>query len=389
MHTPLLVPSVEAVCTGSPRQLGIAQGQLLKAKIHQAVDGSLSKVLDLMKPWWMPGFLFTWLAKNKARGTFGKTLRNDFPDFNARIEGIAEGASLSLGTAYLVNALETSLSLLASDTAILPAPGACSAVAVRGRRSASGEPIIARNFDYLSFLQPFCSLRESRPRNGYRSLEFFMAPIAGAIDGINEKGLSITYDYAYTKDGNTVAAPLSMLISKALAKCETVQQCADLIISHARWGGGILMLADATGDIASLEVSSTRSYLRRPSPGQDVLVHTNSFSSPHMQAVEVSPKAVFGPDAEVPLRGIRVLESAECRLASLTAALASGKALCTAELAAMLADHGVDGKASDNTVCIHSDARSTIASLQWFPRSRRARVSYSYACQAKFQEFQL
>lgn len=390
METLPLVPRLEVVCQGDPREMGLAQGRVLKSKIQAAVESSLAKVMSVLgKPWWMPEGLFILLAKLRARRSFGAPLRAMYPEFNERLLGIAEGAELDLKTTYLINALESSLSLTAGRTAIMPAPGACSAIAVRGSRSANGEPIIARNFDYLSFLQPFCSLRESQPRNGYRSVEFIMAPMVGAIDGINEHGLSITYDYAYTLDGHTVAAPLSMLISEALGRCRTVQECADLICSRKRWGGGILMLADATGDIASLEISSTRSFLRRPAAGEDVLFHTNAYSSPLMREVEVSPNAIFGPSAEPALRGVRVLESAERRLASITQALGAGKLLSPEDLSLVLADHGADGTGNDNTVCVHGEARSTVACLQLYPKTKRIRVSYSSACRAQYQEIAL
>src|SRR5205809_200922 len=81
------------------------------------------------------------------------------------------------------------------DRAAVPCPGACSAIAVRGACSRTGEPIIARNFDYLPMVQPFYCLRDSRPGGGHRSLDFTVAPIAGAIDGMNEHGLTITYNY--------------------------------------------------------------------------------------------------------------------------------------------------------------------------------------------------
>ena len=103
-----------------------------------------------------------------------------------------------------------------------------------------------------------------------RSLEFITAPMAGTIDGVNEAGLCITYNYAFTLDRpNQPAGMISMAISEALASCRTVAEAAEWITSRPRWGGGLLMLADATGDIASLEFSSTRSQLRRPAGDAD------------------------------------------------------------------------------------------------------------------------
>ncbi len=56
-------------------------------------------------------------------------------------------------------------------------------------------------------------------------------------------------------------------------------------------------------------------------------------------------------------------------------------------LARLLADHGPAGTPDATTLCVHSDYWRTTACLQWFPRSRRLRASYSTACAAAFREF--
>mgnify|MGYP002527445259 CR=1 FL=1 len=60
--------------------------------------------------------------------------------------------------------------------------------------------MVARNFDYLPLVQPFYLLRESRPTGKLRALEFTTAPLAGAVDVMNQQGLCITYDYCFTID---------------------------------------------------------------------------------------------------------------------------------------------------------------------------------------------
>ena len=148
-----------------------------------------------------------------------------FPEMHARLQGIAEGAGISLRSLYLFIGLEAPMAFVDGRITIPALAAACSAVAIRGRRSADGQPIIARNFDYLPIVQPFYSLRESQPVGGMRSLEFITAPMAGTIDGVNEAGLCITYNYAFTLDRpNQPAGMISMVISEALARCRTVAE---------------------------------------------------------------------------------------------------------------------------------------------------------------------
>jgi hypothetical protein len=313
-------------------------------------------------------------------------LERDFAGMDARLEGMAEGAMLSLRTVYLINVIEPFMSAV-KDRSTVPSLAACSAVAVRGRRSATGEPVITRNFDYLPFVQPFFTMRENRPRHGFRSLDFTEATMVGTVDGMNEKGLCITYNYAYTIDEGPPSAPISMLITEALERCATVSEAADWIASRPRWGGGILMLADASGDIASLELSNTRHRLRRPDGDTDLLIHTNDFSCPEMRFVEVSRQAVFDNRAHPAMRGRRVLESAELRRCRLAELLQGFKALSADDLTTLMADHGPDNRPGDTTVCVHGTFRATTACMQFFPRSRRMRVAYDSACRARYEEF--
>ena len=280
---------VEVICQGSPKEMGLAQGAGVENKIHAAL-GDLAKLeaFRLRQPWWLPYRIFRWVSGQRAWRFLAGPLRRDYPAMSQRLSGIAEGAGVGLKAVYLLNALEPLLSSVGGWTTC---PGACSAVAVRGRRSVTAEPMVARNFDYLPLVQPYYVVRESRPQGKLRAFEFTIAPLAGAVDGINEAGLCIAYNYGFTTDGAGVrAAPISMVISEALECCRTVAEAADWISSRPRCGGGLLMLCDASGDIASLELSSTRSYLRRPAPGEDVLFHTNAFSSAHAR----SPSPVGG-----------------------------------------------------------------------------------------------
>ncbi|MBI4425185.1 MAG: hypothetical protein HY554_15750, partial [Elusimicrobia bacterium] len=171
--------------------------------------------------------------------------------------------------------------------------------------------------------------------------------------------------------------------------CATVEEAARWISSRPRWGGGLLMLADASGDIASLELSSTASRLRRPEAGGDALWHTNAFSTSEMKRVEVPGNAVFDHRAPKALRGRRVHESAERRASRLEKLLGGDDRLGADEIARRLGDHGADGQASDTTVCVHGSYWHTTAVLQYFPRARRMRASFTTACRTDWREFAL
>jgi hypothetical protein len=375
--------------------MGFEQGQACREKLA-LVDLLLSYLegFRLAQPRWLPYRLFLRYCERRARRMVRAPLLRDDRECHARLEGIGRGSGVRLRLLYLINALEC---LMASPRrcTVIPPLGACSAVAVRGRRSATGGALIARNFDYLPLVQPLYTLRESRPAGGYRSLDFTMAPLAGAVDGVNERGLSITYDYGFAvDDAQGSGPPISASISAALERCTTVTEAVELFRSRPRWGAGLLMLADADGDIASLELSTTCSELRRPANGEDLLFHTNAFCTKPMQSVQVSPTALFTRRAPAALRNQRPLDSSAWRDARFIELLARRKRFGWDELTEIMSDHGpvngsgVEGNCSHG-LCVHSDYWNTTACLQLEPRRRSMRVAYGPTCKAVFQKFSL
>lgn len=372
------------VLSGSHYDLGFIQGNVLQHRINEAIEVCLSdSTFRAEKPWWMPTWLYVCLAKRTAARMLEKPILRHYPAMHERVAGFADGSWLDSAMCYFITAFEPMLASVSNKSRL---PAACSALAVRGARSGVGEPFIVRNMDYAPVLRPYLIVRSDRPRGRYRSVQFGVATNCGALDGVNEHGLCITYNYAHTTDDAVPHAPLSTVITEALQTCRTVREAEELIAASPRWGGAILMLMDADGDLASMEVSSTQSAVRRPAPGEDVLFHTNFFSTAKMKAVQVSEHAVFTSRAPGTLAGHRVLASAEERFGRLRNLTSAPAPIGLEEAIAIMGDHGPSGIAGQNTVCVHSAHADTIASLQYFPRTRRMRVDFTHACRADHVE---
>ncbi len=180
-----------------------------------------------------------------------------------------------------------------------------------------------------------------------------------------------------------------MAISEALGKCATVSEAITAISTWPRCGGALLMLADASGDIAALELAGDRACVRRPAGGADYLFHSNAYQTTPLQEVEAPAETCYSDAAPAPLRGRRVMESPERRDARLAELLAPPLRVRGDDLARLMTDHGADGRPDDGTICMHGDYWSTTASLQLFPAERTMRVAYGPACQAQFTDFTL
>lgn len=379
-------PKLDVKSSGKPLEHGVAIGSALHSRISLAQESIAEyDTFRAYCPWWMPFSVYRMLAERHARQLLEPGVAAAFPEMAERIRGIAEGAKTSINFLYLFHAME---SVSAPREAVTqPALAGCTAVAATGSRTPSGHAVVAHNFDLVDLVEPLLSARETQG-DRYRYLGFSLAPMAGVIDGVNEAGLAITYDYAPTVDVKSERPPISLAIENALANCSTVNEAADRITRLPHGGGALIMLADTHGDIASLELSADHSSLRRPDD-DDVVHHSNAYRTATMQKIELPHDSVYNDQAPPALRNVRIRESAEIRDSRIESLLRDIGMIDELTLTELMSDHGPNGEPSPNTVCMHEGYWSTLASVQLYPKERRMRLGYGSACQASFVDFQL
>ena len=380
------MPRIDVVCTGPPREFGAQLGEGLRDRIVGAV-ASLAQfeAFRILQPWWLPFDWYQQWSEWCAMGTLKPPIATDFPHISQRIDGMADGASVRTSALYLFHALESMA--ITPEHAIAPAPlAACSAIAVPPNCATRGGAILAHNLDGVDLLGESLVLRENRCAGEFRSLGLTCAPLSGLIDGVNEHGLAITYDWAFAVDDAQAAAPVSVAVDDALSHCRTVAEAIERITHHPRCGGALLMLADAAGDTAALELSNRRSAVRRPHRHRP-LFHSNQYRARGMHAVQVSRHAEYAHRAPQPLHGRRVLQSPQRRDHRLRNLVRERRTFSVESLAELLADHGAEGSPDEGTICMHGELWTTQASMQFVPAKRSLRISYGPACQARYAEF--
>ena len=380
------LPQVE--CSGDAYEMGRQQGEALRENIVAAIDavGEL-EAFRLMKPKWMPMAWFRRLAERKAQQFMQAAFQAGPQDFGQRFIGICEGANLPQTKLALCCLLEAVMSDLTRSSQQRPngLQAGCSAIAVTGVASKDGEARVMHNFDHVPLVQQFFVVRRTTPTGKLRSVEFTLSPLLGAVDGVNEAGLGVTCNYAYVTDAMTTGPTITMLISRVLAEARNVHEAIQIIKGQPRVGGGLLMLADASGEIASIEVSNTRVEVRMPSDG--VVFHTNRLQCGTMVPLEIAADACYDKRAPTLLRGKRVHDSANMRADAIRRAVKGRGPMSLDDMREILSDHG-QGQ-SCNSVCMHGGYWSTVACTQLLPRQQRLRVAFSNTCQAKLQEFEV
>jgi len=321
------------------------------------------------------------MAKHRA----ARILRNDifeyYPKEAERMRGIAEGAEADIASILFLQAME----LLVSKPSYRVE--ACTTLAFGPGRTTTAETIVGKNFDYLSVLEPYQLTCETKPKEGYATLGCKMAPLSGMLDGMNEHGLTVTYNLAYTLDEPKCYAPLSMALQEMLETCRTTEEAAKFLADAKRGGhDAVLTLVDAGGSIKTVEITSNHSYTSNLT--DDQAINTNHYKSTEMQGYEIPRNAVnFGRGTPKESLGVRVHESSEQRLKRAQQLLGGKEKVDESRITSILSDHGKDDKPSILTICRHADYASTIRSVIFYPNKKTMKTLYGKPCQNQYDEF--
>ncbi|MDY6796164.1 MAG: C45 family peptidase [Actinomycetota bacterium] len=365
---------------GDHYEMGYQQGLQMREAIYHYHNALMDfEAFKLEKPAVMPTRLYLTMAARRAAREMWEYISENCPLQRMRMEGMAKGASTDEVVLYLFLAVE--LMMNASNYRL----GACTAAAVRGERSARGEPMIIKNFDYPEFLQPYYATRRCRSAETNSTLDVTMAPLAGCHDGMNEHGLCISYNYAYGTDMPKANIPVSLLVQEALERCSSTSEAVEFLRQGKRSEGALLLLADASGDMATVELSPNFSGVREP--GDDLLINSNHYKCREMTAYDIPRNAYYTKDNVRALRGIRVHESSELRYNRAEQLLSEMDLITMKDLLTVFCDHGESGRGNDNTICRHGPYFSTTCSLIMLPASKRLLVTYGHPCESVFTDF--
>lgn len=269
------------------------------------------------------------------------------------MKGLAEGARIDMETALFLQSMEWSI---------------CTSLGFNPQRTATRETIVAKNFDYRNELAPYHLTCLTKPAEGYQTLGCTMAPLPGMLDGMNEHGLTVTYNLAQTTDRPECFVPLSLVLREMLETCKSTNEAVKFITRSKRAARALLMIADAEGDIRTVEILSNYAATRKMVDNQ--IINTNHYHTPEMQKHERP-----------------VTESSVERLKRAQELLRDEGKIDESRIVTILRDHGKDNKPSSFTICRHATPTSTLRSVIFYPDRRTIKVLYGKPCQNEYSEF--
>ncbi|MBN1682126.1 hypothetical protein JW865_01065 [Candidatus Bathyarchaeota archaeon] len=332
-----------------------------------------------MKPRLMPTSIFMQLARNQAT----KTLKNDifqyYPKQAERLLGIADGAGVDLSWIFFAQSMEL---LITISKFHIPT---CTSIGFKKQLTEENETIIGKNFDYPKHFLPLQLTCNVKPKGAFQTLGCTMAPLAGMLDGMNEYGLTVTQNLAYTTDKPKYFAPNSLALQEMLETCRTTDEAVNFIIQAKRSGNYLLMIADSEDNIRTVEISNNYFSIREPIENKDI--NTNHYHTSEMQKHEIPHNAVFISDFPPGYHGKRIHESSEQRYNRAQELMSSKDKLNGNDVAAILRDHGKSNSPSNLTICQHDRYLSTLRSMIFYPKRKTIKILYGNPCQNEYQEF--
>ncbi|MFD1413275.1 C45 family autoproteolytic acyltransferase/hydolase [Oceanobacillus jeddahense] len=196
------------------------------------------------------------------------------PFFDEEIQGLAEGANISLGEAYF-------LQLRAEIYQHLDATDECTTFAVSSEATSNGVPLIGQNADLPSFYKEVGVVIEAKTVNKPSTL---MVTPAGQISyiGINDKGLGVFANFIVC-GGWRVGFPRYLLSRLALTE-ENLNAAIKTVSQVYRASSRNLIMMERSGRSVDLETIPKR--VGRIDSSNGLLEHSNHFISEELKVEE-------------------------------------------------------------------------------------------------------
>lgn len=268
----------ELYATGNPLEIGYSIGgltdSLLKkqekvffSKIEKTIPSTFSqKMLRLFLKW------------------YNRKLYSHVPEeYKAEIYGISQYSAPQydkiappyLRTLYLHGAHDIGHAL--QDLALV----GCSSFAVWGTKSADGNLILGRNFDFyagddfakdkiISFI---------KPNQGYPYMSVSWAGMIGVCSGMNNQGLTVTINAGKSKVPLVAKTPISIVTRAIIQYAKNIEEAVAIARKHAVFVSESIMVGSALDNKAVLIEMSPDNFDVFDLANDSKLVCTNHFQS--------------------------------------------------------------------------------------------------------------
>jgi len=199
------------------------------------------------------------------------------PHLLEEMRGIADGAGVSLDEVLALNCRTEILSM-----GTISLRDECTAVFVAPEATADGHTLVAQNWDWSNVLRGGTVLLRVEQPGWPTVLTVTEAGMVGKI-GLNSASVGVVTNFV-RHDHRRVGVPFHLILREAL-NASRLGLAVAAVYRDVRADSGNYMLAHADGEAIDLEATPSDVGFLHPQDG--LLVHTNHFVTPRLQAGDV------------------------------------------------------------------------------------------------------
>ena len=346
-----VLPLVEVA--GSHREMGRQFGEQLRDRVRA-----------YSRMWLGKASARSGLSRDELLGQmdgFVRAIEEHAPQLAEEVRGVAEGADIPEMEAF---SIQVRMELLHAG----PPPPSCTTFALTGAHTATGDVIVGQNVDLDAEVEDFGLILKMKPDDAPAVL-MYVSPGLVSYVGMNETGLAV--------HGNLLNAPgwragfPRYLITRLMLEQSTVADALEAGLMPRRASSRNLILGDANGNIADLELTVDDHGVLFS--GDGVLVHANHYLSDGLRQLTET----HAPPASSIHR--------QRRMADLLAA--AERPIRVEDLQDFFRDH--DGH--PGSICAHVRPESTsktVASLISEPAAGRLHAAFGSPCQHDYAVYE-
>jgi predicted choloylglycine hydrolase len=269
---------------GSPHELGLQQGRLLKDQIQQVYKVYLN---DLVYQEWVKQYAIlkgqtkAYSNPPKAIAEFAKGNEPNIPrEYIEEMKGLAEGAGLEYSEVLNMTAHVDYFAMLM-----------CSTIVAAGQATPDGKLIEARNLDWASGkateLDPFTTVFIYKPDHGHKFVSILYPGIVGALTAVNDQKLTVELNFSMAKKNGKSGFPALLIVRHIAQNAATLDEAETILRDMPRIAGYNVMVTDGKTNKARLiEITSDKvgtSDLR----ADGTLITTNHFVTKELSGENV------------------------------------------------------------------------------------------------------
>lgn len=363
------LPMVEL--TGSPREMGLAHGQALRATIQRLIDEHDRRLNE---------FALDRTGSGLSKDFHAKVVAGYLPpataysaELVAELHGIAEGASVPFERIFTLNCFLDVYDVVFPGISAQIMAG-CTAYGVTAATSGEGVSFVAQNLDLRAFFGPAAALLKVQPLDAPAALVVTLAGVVGCA-GINSLGVALTFNkLAPTDSGPGVPFPF---LARSVLGQKRAGDAIHAIGRHRRGSGSHVLIGDKDGDVFGVEATGADYEVLYAESG--VIAHSNHYIAPRLQPLDREYK-LFAGDTYVRLRQASVCLHPR----------SSGVTLD--QLFSVARDH----TNYPDSICRHPNQESpyfsqaqTIVSLIAVPKRNELHVASGPPCEREFRTYKI